>query len=121
MTAQSDKSQARRPWPAPAWAAFAVALGWLVWGCLNPWPDDYPSSANADMIEPPAVPTGEDACRDNPLAEDCDDTGNDVTGDPPVDSTDDPDNLSGEPDRDAGADAGQSDGGTADAGVSANQ
>ncbi len=128
MTAKSDQSQARRPWRAPAWAAFGVALSLLVWGCLNPWPDDYPSSGGTTAIEPPPVPTGEDACRDNPLARDCDDTGgnddmggNDVTGEPGPDDDDEPDSLGVDPVRDAGADANQSDGGAPDAAVMANE
>jgi hypothetical protein len=56
------------------------------------------------------------------LAQDCDDTGgNDVTGAPDPDDTDEPDSLGGVPERDAGADAAHSDGGTPDAGVSANE
>ncbi len=39
------------------------------------------SEDSNNSVEPPPLPTGEDACRDNPLARDCDDTGgNDVPG-----------------------------------------
>src|SRR5688572_20503858 len=51
------------------------------------------SEDSNNQIEPPPLPTGEDACRDNPLARDCDDTGgNEIPGaddqDPVVDDDD---------------------------------
>jgi mono/diheme cytochrome c family protein len=47
-------------------------------------------SNNDEAIDPPAVPTGEDACRDNPLARDCDDSdGNAIPGAEDVPEPDD--------------------------------
>jgi hypothetical protein len=61
------------------------------------------SNNGEGTIDPPEVPSGEDACRDNPLAEDGDDNGgNDVTGEPtdePVDEpVDQPGDNGGDPD-----------------------
>jgi hypothetical protein len=47
------------------------------------------SEDSNNQIEPPPLPTGEDACRDNPLARDCDDTGgNDIDGADDLDDED---------------------------------
>jgi hypothetical protein len=123
--AQSDKSQGRRPWLAPAWAWLGVVLWLLGPGCLNPWPDDYPSNesdSNTNFVDPPAsVPSGDGDCGRNPLLADCE-----VPTMNPVDPADSTPDDSGDPDelgggRDAGRDAGRGDAGAPDAGVTANK
>lgn len=61
--------------------ASLFALFWIGSACSITGSEDSNNDSGGQNIEPAAIPTGEDACRDNPLAQDCDDTGNDVTGD----------------------------------------
>lgn len=120
MAAQLNQSKTRRAWLACA--ASSVALLLVVWGCLNPRPDDYPSRGNTNPIDVPEPPSGEDFCDRNPLAQDCDDSGGNAldpgnAGNQPDPNEPDP----SEPDPSPSVDAGVVDAGAPDATPNANK
>jgi len=98
-----------------ACAALGGALALVLWGCLNPRPDEDPSVSDPDLNEVPNASSGQEFCDTNPLAQDCEGSGGMVTAPDDIDIGPDP-NEAG-----PGVDAGARDAGAPDASPNANK
>jgi hypothetical protein len=103
-----------RPQPPRSWFALGVVLGLIVAeGCLNPRPEEYPSSADPDSeATGPMLPAFGADCSNSPFADDCED-GAPILEPPAEEGPDFGMGIGPEP----GADAGLVDAGSVDAGV----